>query len=96
MNSIKHSSIEQWRILFLIEGVPSVLLAICVFLFLPTRPQTSRYLTEDERTLCLTRLNADSNNEGHTGIDWSGVKRAFVDWKTYVVAIMCKWTVHGL
>ncbi|KAJ9119106.1 hypothetical protein QFC22_003597 [Naganishia vaughanmartiniae] len=88
VSSIEHSKIDKWRILFLIEGVPSLILAICVFLFLPTRPQTSRYLSEDERIICITRLNKDSLNEANTGIDWRGVKRAFMDWKTYVVAIM--------
>jgi len=84
---IEHPKLEPWRVLFLIEGCPSVLLAICVFLFLPSRPQTSRYLTENERTLAITRLNADSLNEGNSGIDWSGVKRAFLDWKIYAIAL---------
>lgn len=79
---------NQFRVLFLIEGIPSVVLAICVFFFLPSRPQTSRYLNENERTLALTRLNADSLNEGNNGIEWAGVKRALLDWKTYVIAIM--------
>ncbi len=91
VSSIHHPKIAAWRILFLIEGCPSVLLALCVFLFLPNRPQTSKYLNENERTLCNTRLNADNSDEGHTGIDWNGVKRAFLDWKTYVVSIMCEW-----
>ena len=73
---------------FLIEGLPSVILAVVVFFALPSRPDKSRYLTEPERTIVHTRLNADSLGEGHTGIDWRGVKRALVDWKTYVIAIM--------
>ncbi|KAJ9097419.1 hypothetical protein QFC19_006789 [Naganishia cerealis] len=88
VSSITHSAIAKWRILFLIEGLPSLVLAVCVFLFMPTRPQTSRYLTEDERIICITRLNKDSLVENEIGIDWRGVKRAFMDWKTYVVAIM--------
>ncbi|WVR06040.1 hypothetical protein IAU60_003068 [Kwoniella sp. DSM 27419] len=87
VSSIKHSSIPQWRILFLIEGCPSVLLAICVFLFMPTRPETSRYLNESERTLCLTRLNAESNVETTMGIEWGGVRRCLLDWKTYVISL---------
>lgn len=82
------SSIANWRILFLIEGCPSIILAICIFFFLPSRPDKSNYITEDERTVVHTRLNADSLGEGHTGIDWNGVKRALTDWKTYVVSIM--------
>lgn len=88
VSSIQNSKIEVWKILFLIEGVPSVVLAICVFLFMPSRPETSRLLNEDERTLCLTRLNRTAGVESRLGIDWSGVKRCCTDWKTYVIAVM--------
>ncbi|KAK4684243.1 MFS transporter, ACS family, pantothenate transporter, partial [Tremellales sp. Uapishka_1] len=88
VSSIHHPKIEAWRVLFLIEGVPSVVLAICTFFFLPSRPETSRYLNETERTLCLTRLNRDSMVESGLGIDWAGVRRCLLDWKTYVISIM--------
>ncbi|KAJ7662827.1 major facilitator superfamily domain-containing protein [Mycena polygramma] len=87
VSSLKHPAITAWRILFLIEGIPSFVLALVVFLCLPSRPQTSKYLSEDERTLALTRLNRKNLGEGHTGVDWRAVKRAMLDWKTYVVAI---------
>lgn len=80
--------LSDLTVLFLIEGCPSVLLAICVFCFLPSRPERSRYLSEEQRTLACTRLNADSLGEDGTGIDWRAVRRAFSDWKTYVVAVM--------
>lgn len=86
--SITHPKIDKWRILFLIEGCPSFILAICVALFMPNRPETSRYLTEDQRTICLTRLNAQNLQESGVGIDWRGVRRCLTDWKTYVVSIM--------
>ena len=70
-----------------IEGLPSFLLAICVFLFLPSRPDKSRYINEEERTLCVTRLNSESLAEHGLGIDWRGARRAFTDWKTYLVAV---------
>ena len=96
MSSITHPKIDKWRTLFLIEGVPSFVLAICVFLFLPSRPDTTRYLTEDERTLALTRLNEDSSREGHTGIDWCAVRRAFRTPTTYTVAVMYSCMNLGL
>jgi MFS family permease len=87
VNSIKNPKIDSWRILFLIEGCPSLLLAICVALFMPSRPETSRLLDQDQRTLCLTRLNEDNTQEQSLGIDWKGVKRCLTDWKTYVISI---------
>jgi hypothetical protein len=70
-----------------IEGVPSFILAVCVFFFLPSRPDLSKYINEKERLVCLARLNSDSLAEGDTGINWTGVKRALTDWKTYVIAV---------
>jgi hypothetical protein len=72
----------------MIEGLPSVALATAIFFFLPSRPDKSRFLSEDERTVIHTRLNADSLAEGHNGIDWSGVRRALTDPKNYVIAVM--------
>lgn len=88
VTSIKHPKIDNWRVLFLIEGIPSLVLAICVFLFMPSRPESTRLLNEDERTLCLTRLNAQNLQESTVGIDWRGVRRCLTDWKTYYVSIM--------
>ncbi|BGO98287.1 putative High-affinity nicotinic acid transporter (putative) [Rhodotorula toruloides] len=82
-----NSSIDNWRILFLVEGLPSLLLAIIVFFFLPSRPDSSKFLNEDERTIACTRLNAESNGEVGTGIDWAAVRYAFKDWKIYVLAL---------
>jgi hypothetical protein len=76
----------QYKILFLIEGLPSFVLAIAVALFMPSRPEKSRLLNEEERTLVLTRLNRDISTEDQ-GIDWNGVIRCLVDPKTYVVSI---------
>lgn len=55
---------------------------------MPSRPQTSRFLTENERTLCLTRLNAQGSQDSALGIQRAGVVRALTDWKTYVISIM--------
>ncbi|GAA6005448.1 hypothetical protein JCM10207_002985 [Rhodosporidiobolus poonsookiae] len=84
---IPNAALDRWRVLFLIEGLPSFLLAIVVFFCLPSRPDKSRYLKGDERTLAITRLNADSLGEEHAGIDWKAVRYTLCDWKIYVISI---------
>lgn len=91
-----NTSIAQWRILFLIEGIPSIVVAISVFFFLPSRPATTKYLSEEERLLAVTRMNRDASYEANAGIDWKAVRRAFTDWKTYVVAVMYSCMNLGL
>lgn len=56
-------------------------------LFLPSRPERSSYLNETERELEFLRLRSQNLDEGDNGIDWNGVKRAFTDWKSYVVTV---------
>lgn len=87
VSHIKNSSIMQYKILFLIEGLPSFVLAICTALFMPSRPEISRYLNEEERTFCLTRLNRDISAESQIKIDWAAVRRCLTDWKTYTVSL---------
>lgn len=40
--SFIHSKIATWRILFLIEGLPTILLAAIIFFCLPSTPEKSR------------------------------------------------------
>ncbi|GJN87727.1 hypothetical protein Rhopal_000682-T1 [Rhodotorula paludigena] len=87
VSNIKSSPIPQWRILFLIEGLPSLALAIVVFFCLPSRPEKTRYLNEEQRTVACTRLNADGAPTESTGIDWRAVRYTLLNWRTYVVAV---------
>ncbi|KAH7096798.1 MFS general substrate transporter [Auriculariales sp. MPI-PUGE-AT-0066] len=87
VSHIHNPAIATWRILFLIEGLPSFVLAGIVILCLPSRPDKSGYLTEDERVLAKARLQADSLDEGHNGIDWNGVKRALTCPWTYIMSV---------
>ena len=43
---IKDEHLANFRILFLIEGVPTILLAVLVFFILPSTPEKSNCLSE--------------------------------------------------
>lgn len=47
------ASIGPWRILFIVEGVPTCLLAIGVFFWLPDRPDKAKFLTERQREIAI-------------------------------------------
>ncbi|KAF7195976.1 MFS transporter prlL [Pseudocercospora fuligena] len=51
------NSLEPWRLIFLIEGAPTVLFAPVVFFFLPDSPNTAKFLKEHEQTQALERLH---------------------------------------
>ena len=50
---------RSWQWLFLVEGIPSVLLGILVFVLLPNGPQNARWLAPEEAAWLASRLNAE-------------------------------------
>ncbi len=56
--------LEGWRWLFLIEGTPSCFLAVLVYLFLPSFPEASSWLSPDKRTLAIRRMKQESSKSG--------------------------------
>jgi MFS family permease len=78
-----------WKILFLIEGLPTIVLALLIFLFLPNRPETSKYLTEEERIVITKRLATNQSGGIHTKkFQWSGFRRAITDYKIYMCGVI--------
>jgi sugar phosphate permease len=88
VSHIHSTTMSDWRILFIIEGLPSILLSIVVFFLLPERPETSKYLTEDERVIALTRLNRQGPSEGPGAFEMRSLKRALTDYKNWMICGM--------
>ncbi|KAK3687508.1 major facilitator superfamily domain-containing protein [Podospora appendiculata] len=51
--------VAPWRLLFLIEGFPSVIIAIIAWNVIPDSPQTARYLTKREKKVARLRLRRE-------------------------------------
>ncbi|MGE3477313.1 MAG: MFS transporter [Rhodospirillaceae bacterium] len=51
--------LKGWQTLFLLEGLPSVLMGVITFFYLPDRPANAAWLTESERTAIASRLAAE-------------------------------------
>jgi ACS family tartrate transporter-like MFS transporter len=49
-----------WQWLFLLEGIPAMLLGIVVLAYLPDGPEDAKWLTEEERKRITVRLKADT------------------------------------
>ncbi len=53
------AGVAGWQWLFLIEGLPSVVLGIVVFFYLPNGPREARWLTADEKELLFAKLESE-------------------------------------
>ncbi|KAF8893164.1 major facilitator superfamily domain-containing protein [Gymnopilus junonius] len=83
-----HASVHNWRLLFIIEGVPPVLLGILTYFILPNRPESTTYLTERERQIAVERMNRDMTGDMGAVVNNAHVRAAFRDWRVYVAGVI--------
>jgi len=54
--SIEAAGLHGWQWMFLLEGIPAVLLGVLVLIFLPNGPASARWLTDEEREWLTSEL----------------------------------------
>ena len=86
-----HIPIASWRLLFLLEGFPSIIVSVFVFLYIPNNPGTAKYLTRRERKVALLRLRKEKDvsveEAEKRGLKWEEVKETVLDPKSYLTAV---------
>ncbi|MBW4048705.1 MAG: MFS transporter [Proteobacteria bacterium] len=60
-----HSGLAGWQWLFLLEGVPAVVLGLAVLVYLDNGIAAARWLTEDEKRLLAGRIDAEAQSKTH-------------------------------
>ncbi len=66
LNLHGYYGLSGWQWLFLLEGLPAVVLGAVILLYLPESPAKAKWLTNDERSWILQRLAADKAALGNT------------------------------
>lgn len=52
-------TLRSWRMIFAIEGIITVAIAIIAFFTLTDRPETAKWLSEEEKALALARVSSE-------------------------------------
>lgn len=63
--------LQGWQWMFVLEGLPSSLLAFAVLLFLPNRPSDATWLTDEEKNFIVNQIKLDERGRvtsGHKGL----------------------------
>ncbi len=87
-----------WQWLFLVEGLPTVLLGFLLYRMLPNGPARASWLNDAEKVLVQSVLNADHRGEAKAG-HHGRLVTALADPKTYVLAFVyfcCACAVYTL
>ena len=75
-----------WQWLFLIEGIPAVLLGFVVLLILPNRPQNARWLSRAQKEWIQGRLVNDVAPSGFTA--HHGLMKIFTDPRVWLLCLL--------
>lgn len=75
-------SIGPWRILFIVEGIPTCVLAVVAWFFLPDDAHSARFLSEREREIAIDlSLRQPGDRTGNKGIQWKQVLGGLKDYR---------------
>ncbi|KAI1640604.1 major facilitator superfamily domain-containing protein [Biscogniauxia mediterranea] len=75
--------LSAWRWLFIIEGIPSCLSSVVVWLFLPDYPEDAKWLTTQERELAVRRLAVEGSKGRAKAMSWADAKETLTDWRLW-------------
>jgi ACS family tartrate transporter-like MFS transporter len=78
------AGLAGWQWLFLVEGLPAVVLGIIVLVYLPAGPAQAKWLTQDEREWIIHHLSTNANGDGH-GVH---LGRALLDPRVWQISLV--------
>ena len=69
MNNVKWAQMAGWRWVFILEGIPAVLIGIVTWYFLTDRPEQAKWLSEDEKAWLVAEIEKEHQAKVKTGGD---------------------------
>ena len=90
--------LKDWQWLFIVEGFPTLILAMVILIYLPDRPANARWLSDGEKTALQGKIDAENLHieTHHTAM---GLRKALTDPRTlglsfvYFTTLTCSYGV---
>ncbi|EPE06879.1 allantoate permease [Ophiostoma piceae UAMH 11346] len=82
-----NSSIAPWRLLFIILGCISTLLAVAVYVYIPSSPVEAWWLTDREKFICIERIRENNTGVEDKTFKWYQAKECLMDPKPWLLAL---------
>ncbi|KAG1057285.1 hypothetical protein G6F43_000860 [Rhizopus delemar] len=80
--------LHGWQWIFIIEAIPTLLLAFAAYALLPDFPENSKFISDREREVVIHRLKKDAGPANQTHFSWKQFRSAFTDYKVYYHALI--------
>jgi MFS family permease len=84
--------LSGWRFMFLVEGVPSILLAVATWFVLTDRPRDAAWLTAEQRDWLASTMDAEESGSGHRH-GWRG---SLTSGRVWALSLVYFGIVYGL
>ncbi|KAF1848432.1 MFS general substrate transporter [Cucurbitaria berberidis CBS 394.84] len=82
-------AMAKWRLLFLVEGLPTVAMAAVAWFFIPDSPEKARFLTEEEKAVARARGVRQAGAATRVGgINWKELLEGLTDVKGWILGLM--------
>ncbi|PWN92608.1 MFS general substrate transporter [Acaromyces ingoldii] len=80
--------LHGWQILFILEGLLTISCAPLAYCFLPNKLETVWWLTPEERSLAIERMQQDGSNVVDSSFSLKDCVKPFLDVRTYAWGII--------
>ncbi|BFZ59824.1 Allantoate permease [Saitoella coloradoensis] len=81
----KHgSAIPGWQIIFLVTGFATMAVGVALLWLMPDTPMQARFLTEEDKVLCIERLRVNQQGVGNKHFKMEQFKEALRDPRTWL------------
>lgn len=87
LSGASDTSIETWRILFIILGILTVLTGIVLLLKLPNSQLDASFLNSRQRQIAIERIRGNFQGIGSRAWSWPQFREAFRDPRTYLYVL---------
>ncbi len=89
-----YNGLAGWQWLFVLEGIPSVIVGICVLLYLDDSVQGANWLSDDEKAFLKSDLEQDEQTKAHMSVG-SVLTNAKV-WLLAIIYFCCIMGLYGI
>lgn len=78
------SGLASWRWLFILEGIPSCVSSVAVWIWLPDYPEEAKWLSTAERELAVARLEQQGSKGNAPSLTWAVAKETLFEGRLLV------------
>lgn len=81
-------SIANWRIMFIVLGLCTVIVGVATYIFLPENPMTAKWLSKSEKVALLEHVAGNKTGVVNHQFKVSQVLEVFTDPQVYLLFVM--------